>query len=141
MFVFNNDIFADCDIPSASPLPSSPRDKTEIKINYYDALQFSVLSIGVLILLRLSLLHLCTHVSYVTFNTDLNLYSKKKTLLVSPQCIITYLSLIILGLLLLSECEKEQIVLFIIRIYPNIGNVVDLSPKTGFRRRILSGAK
>jgi hypothetical protein len=120
MFDFNKDVIVDCDIPSGSPLPFSPppcpnllewnrqnfnrrnyrykgqnliSKKHEIKINCYDAFQISVISIGVIILLRLSLLHLCTHVSFVTFNTDLNLYSKKKTLLVSTQRISTYLSL------------------------------------------------
>ena len=73
-----------------------------------------------------SLLHLCTHVSYVTFNTDLNLYDKKKTLLISTQCFLMYLSLTLLGLLL-CESKKEQIVLLIIN--PDIGNVVDLSLK------------
>ena len=74
-------------------------------------------------MLRLSL------VNYVTFNTDLNLYGKKKTLLISTQCILMYLSLTMLGLLLLSESEKEQIVLLIIRANPVIGNVVDVSLK------------
>ena len=95
----------------------------EVKINCYDALQISVLSLGVFILLRLSL------VNYVTLNTDLNLYGKKKTLLISTQCILMYLSLTMLGLLLLSESEKEQIVLLIIRANPIIGNVVDVSLK------------
>ena len=68
---------------------------------------------------------LCTHVSYVTFNTNLNLYSKKKTLLIiSTECISTYFSLKVLGLLVLSGCEKEQIVLVIILINP-IGNVIE----------------
>ena len=34
-----------------------------------------------------------------------------------------------LGLFLLSECDKEQIVPFIVRINPNIANVIDLSLK------------
>ena len=66
--------------------------------------------------------------SYVTFNIDLNLYSKKKSL-VSNQCISTYLSLVVLDLLILSECEKEGIVMFIIGINPNIGNIIELSLK------------
>ena len=80
--------------------------------------------------------------SYVTFNTDLNLYSKKKTLLVSTQCNSTYLSLIAVGLLLvlLSECEKELIVLFITRINPNIGNIIAFSLKfSKFISRVISG--
>ena len=69
--------------------------------------------------------------SYVAFNTDLNLYSKKKSL-VSTQCISTYFYLLVLGLILLRECGKEQILLFIIRMNPNFGNVndvIDLSLK------------
>ena len=87
-----------------------------------------VLSLGVFILLRLSLLQMCTQVVYVTFNTDLNLHTKKRTLFVSIQC-ISKLSIIMLSLFLLSECEKELIVLFMIRMNPNIGNVIDLSLK------------
>ena len=87
-----------------------------------------VLSLGVFILLRLSLLQMCTQVVYVTFNTDLNLHTKKRTLLVSTQC-ISKLSIFMLSLFLLSECEKELIVLFMIRMNPNIGNVIDLSLK------------
>ena len=49
-------------------------NKHEIKINYYHALQMFILSFGVFTLLRTCLFHLCTHVSYVTFNTNLNLY-------------------------------------------------------------------
>ena len=48
-----------------------------------------------------------THVSYVTSNTDLNLYSKKIVFLLSTQCVSTYLSLVVLGLLIWSECQKE----------------------------------
>ena len=66
--------------------------------------------------------------SYVIFNTGLNLYSKKKSL-VSNQCISTYLSFVAFGMLILSECEKEQIVMFIIGINPNIGNIIELSLK------------
>ena len=101
--------------------------KLEIKVNCYDALQIFILSLGVFTLLRLSLLYRCTHVSYVTFNTDVNLFNKKKKMLLSTWCISTYLSLVVLGLLILSECENEQIILFIIRINPNIGNLMDLS--------------
>ena len=103
-FVFNSDIIG-CDIPSGSPPPPLPSlshrsclykgqnlnlKKHEIKINCYDALQIFILSLGVFTLIRLSLLHLCTHVSYVTFNTDLNLYSKKKTKKISKIYIKIY---------------------------------------------------
>ena len=141
MFAFNNYVFIDCDIPSVSPPPPShssspfyPKHlewnrqnstqridlykepqlnsiKHEIKISCYDALQISVLSLGMLILLGVFLLHLCTHVSYVTFNTNLNLFSKKKNLLISTHWVLKYLTLIMLGLL--SDCENDQIVLFL----------------------------
>ena len=66
------------------------------------------------------------YVSYVTSNTNLNLYSKEKTLLISSECISTYLPLVTLGLLILSECEKEQIVLIISLNINTIGNVIAL---------------
>ena len=118
--LFNNNVFVlvDCDIPPGSPpplLPSSSQrnyfykgqnlksKQHKIKINCCDALHIFILSLGVFTLLRLPLLHLCTHVSYVTFNTDLNLYSMKTFLLLSTQCVSTYLSLVVLGLLILSH--------------------------------------
>ena len=100
-------------------------------MNFFVALQISVLGLGVLILLRLSCLYLCTQVSYITFNTDLNLQSKKNTLPASVKCISLYMSLIMLWLLLLSECDKEQVVLLIMRTDLNVRNVVDLSCKFG----------
>ena len=62
MFVFNND-FVDCDTPSWYPplydfyINSKPLD---IKIDFDDALKISILCFGVLTLLRLSLLYICT---------------------------------------------------------------------------------
>ena len=55
--------------------------------------------------------NICNHVRYVSFHTNLNLFSKKETMktLLSFR---TSLLLIMLGLLL-SECEKDQIILFI----------------------------
>ena len=123
--------FVECDISSRSqpPLPPHPHPtpapslrnrnhlyykgpnhnpkKHDIKTNCYDALQIIILSLGVFVLLRISLLHLCTHVSYVTFSidlslhlcthviyvtfsTDLSLYSKKNSLSVSTQCFSTF---------------------------------------------------
>ena len=76
-------------------------------------------------LLRLSLLYLCTHASYVTFNTDLNFAVRKKIYYYQ----LDAFQLVGLGLPILSECENEQIVLFIIRINPNMGNLMDLSLK------------
>ena len=61
---------------------------------------------------------------YVTFNTNLNLYSKKKNGLNSPQCIWMFLSHIMLALPL-SECEFDRILLFIICSTPNVGCIFD----------------
>ena len=46
-----------------------------------------------------------THVTYVNSNTNLNLYNKKTTCIVSIKSISTHLSFIALGLLS-CECEK-----------------------------------
>ena len=75
-----------------------------------DALKISILCFGVLTLLRLSLLYICTHVTYVTFDTDLNLCSTKKYWLISNRCTSTCLSFVASGLFILSECNNEQIV-------------------------------
>ena len=66
----------------------------------------------------------------MTFNTDLNLYNKKKTLAL-PQYIWIF-HLVLLGLLL-SECERE-IILFIIS--PNIEFGIVLVFVIKFRRII-----
>ena len=109
-------------------------EEHEININCYDTLQIYVLSLSVPTLLVFSCLHLCTRVSYVTCNTDLNLYSRKYTLHAS-QCTST-LSLIMLWLLLFSKCEKEQVLLFIVRTNHNIGNIVIFSKIIS---RVISG--
>ena len=54
-------------------------------------------------------------------DTNLNLYSKKKTILKSSQYVWTCVSITILGLLL-CECEKDQIFLFITITNPNFGS-------------------
>ena len=91
---------------------------------------------GLLILLRLSCLHLCNQVTYVTFNTNLNLYSKKKYISKSPQYIWLLLSIIMLGFLL-CEFPKEPIQIFIICINPYFASVVSLILKFS---RIISWA-
>ena len=59
----------------------------------------------------------------------------KKYWLISNRCTSTCLSFVASGLFILSECNNEQIVLFIICINPNIGNLIDLSLKL---RKIIS---
>ena len=121
-----------------SPCPSTPMTQTlshkdnfytehQIVINCHNIIQIFILGSGLVTLLWRSYLHLCSHVSYVAFNTNLNLYNKKKTIR-SPQCFWALLSLILLGLLL-SECGKEQILLLIIHTNPNFGSVVNLALK------------
>ena len=104
----------------------------EIEIDFYDAFQIIILSFGLVSLLRISLLHIYTSVSYVTFNTDLSLYRKKKSLSASTRCSSTFLYLVALGLLLLSSCEIEQIVLLFIHINTNIGHVPAPPPMNYF---------
>ena len=71
--------------------------------------------------------YLCKHVHYSTFVTNLNLYIKKKSILKSPYLYIcTCLSVIISGLLL-SECEKYQIVILFISANPNFDRVANLA--------------
>ena len=86
--------------------------KDNININYHDVLQILIIVSGVFALLCLSYINLFTRVSYVTFNTDLNIYNKKKTLAL-PQYIWIF-HLVSLGLLL-SECEKVVILIIISR--------------------------
>ena len=63
------------------------------------------------------------HVRYVCFTTNLSLLSKEKTLTPS-QFLSLLLSLLILGLLF--EIEEDQIPLFIIRMNPNLGILLQL---------------
>ena len=98
------------------------KQNNKIKINYYDAIQISIFGSGLLIFLMLSFLHLCTFVNYVSFNTELNLCGKKKTLSISTQS-LTFSLLNLLGFILLNEYEKEQIFLFIFYMIQNVGNI------------------
>ena len=142
-YFYGNYFLIDCDIPSSSPPPPSPlcgifvrictiftpkmypsneqnRDSILfiLDLSCYDAFQILFLTFGVIYLLWLFLLYLTTHVTYVNFNTNLNLYNKKTTCIVSIKSISTHLSFIALGLLS-CECEKEQLILLIIWFYPN----------------------
>ena len=74
-------------------------------------------------LFRLSCLHLCIHVRYVCFTTNLSLLSKEKTLNQIHFSTI-FLSLLMLGLLI--ELENNQILLFVVLMNPNFGRLSDL---------------
>ena len=156
IFLFSNYIiinyisFSDCDIPSAFPpylnlkwnkqflinktnnlkgqIPKP--NKHKIEINYFDALQFSILGIGVFTFLWLTFMHVCTQVRYVSFNTNLNLYKKNKMLLPSSIGTQMHPILFVLGLLLLIiEYERSQIILLIILLNPDPVKVADLTLK------------
>ena len=103
-YFYGNYFLVDCDIPSSSPppspyaeffvrictiftpkmYPSNEQNRDSIlfilDLSCYDAFQILFLTFGVIYLLWLFLLYLTTHVTYVNFNTNLNLYNKKTTI-------------------------------------------------------------
>ena len=95
-------------IPAPTPSPpfnnSHNKGKTYpqrnlIETNYYNTFQVLIVASGFFSLLCLSLLQLCNHVKYVTFDTNL-CTRRKVTTVTLPDCCWSYSSLIILGLLL-----------------------------------------
>ena len=79
-------------------------------------------------MLLLSLLHLCNHVKYITF--DSNLCTRRKvTTAKLPDCFWSFLLLIILGLLF-CECPDFPL-MFIIFINSSCGSVVNLILRFG----------
>ena len=79
-------------------------------INSSNIVQIFLSGIGLFTLLGLLYLNLCNRVRYVAFNTSFNLLSKKIPIPESYQSVLSYYSIIMLGLFL-SESEKEQILL------------------------------
>ena len=51
----------------------------KIELKFLNIFQIFILSFGMITLLRLSCFHLCNHIRYVRFTTNLSLLSKKKT--------------------------------------------------------------
>ena len=95
-----------------------------MEISFSNILQICVFSFRIIILLWLSYLYtICNHVRYVWFTTNLSLLSKEKTFIPS-QFLSILLLLLILGLLF--EIEEDQILLFIIRMNPNLGILLQL---------------
>ena len=97
------------------------------KIKQFDFFYTNVSKILILFPVLFSLLFYCSlyirnEVSYVTFCTNLNLFKKRKYY---PKSSMRSFSPVML-LLLLSECEFEQIILLIIFMTPNYGFVLDL---------------
>ena len=70
-------------------------------------------------------INLCSHVRYVKFNTDVNLLYSVKMNSVPSERVCVYISFIMLGLLL-SECDYDQIILFITHSNPTFASVFKL---------------
>ena len=74
--------------------------KQKIEINCCNILQIFIFGFGLITLFWLFYLDLCNHVRYVRFNTNLSTCNRREQSLKSPICFLTYLSFIMLGLLL-----------------------------------------
>ena len=121
-----------CPVPFPSPFVikniSNKRNfsfydyKTEIGL--HDIPKILIIFIGLILLLSLSHLQLCTTVRYVTLNTDLTVCSTRKSVSASPQC-ITIFSLIALGLILTESSENYQY-LWIICPYQIFYSIISL---------------
>ena len=95
----------------------------KIELKFLNIFQIFILSFGMITLFRFSCLHLCNHIRYVRFNTNLSLISKKKTLNELHFSSIFW-SLLMLGLLF--ELDNNQILLFVILMNPNFGRLFEL---------------
>ena len=84
--------------------------KYKIEITTLNVIRLFILGVGLLTLLGLLYQYLCSHLRYVAFNTTLNLLSKKITY--RTKVFFDFL-IIMLGLFLLSECNKDQILFLI----------------------------
>ena len=112
--------------PTPSPFPPSifHQMKQNETINYNIFYLLFLASVFVS-LLWLSLLHLCNHVKYVTF--DINLCTRRKvTTAKLPDCFWSCPFLIMLGLLF-CECPDFPLIMFIISINSISGSVVNLT--------------
>ena len=96
----------------------------QIETTNYNMFQILILASGFFGLLCLSLLQLCNHVKYVTFDTNL-CTRRKVTTVTLPDCFWSYSSLIMLGLLL-CECADYPLIMIIISINSIYGSLVNL---------------
>ena len=105
----------------------------KIGLSFSNILKICLFSLGIIILLWLSFLHTICHVRYVSFTTNLNLLSKKRTFK-PPQFSLIFLSFCMFGLLF--EMEDDQIILFISCTNLNFGSLIDFlfeySPRSIF---------
>ena len=103
--------------------------KKQIETNNYNIYQLLLLASVYVSLLRLSFLHLCNHVKYVTFDTNLCTRHKVTTAKL-PDCFWSFWSLTMLGLLF-CECPDFPLVMFSISINSSCGSVVNLTLRFG----------
>ena len=122
------------------PTPSPPlnnfynkvnifHEKKQFETNNYNIFQFFFLGSVFFSLLWLSLLHLCNHVKYVTFDTNL-CTRRKETTAKLPDCFWSFSSLIMLGLLF-CECPDFPLIMIILSINSSYGSVVNLTLRFG----------
>ena len=116
-----------------TPTPSPPLNdfynnfhkQNQIEINNYNIFQLFLLASVFFTLLWLFLLHLCNHVKYVTFDTNL-CTRRKATTSKLPDCLWSSYLLIMLGLLF-CECPDFPLIMFIISINSSCGSLVNLT--------------
>ena len=110
-----------------------------IEINCYDVFQILILSFGVFFSLWLLIVHCSMHVNYVNFNINLNLYSRKNSSSVSFEYILTFLSQILL-VILLNEHGIDYFLLLFFSAIPNFFDDIFffLTKKIKFSSRITS---
>ena len=103
--------------------------KKQLETNNYNISQGIFFALVCFSMLLLSLLHLCNHVKYITFDTNL-CTRRKVTTAKLPDCFWSFLSLIMLGLPF-CECPDFPLIMFIILINSSCGSVVNLILRFG----------
>ena len=115
--------------PPLNNFCNSCHKPNQIEINNYNIFQLFFLASVFFSLLWLSLIQLCNHVKYVTFNT--NLCTRRiATTAKLPDCFWSFSSIIMLGLLF-CECPDFPLIMFTISVNSNFGSVVNLTLRFG----------
>ena len=102
----------------------------DIKIDSWVMFQIIFFGSGVITILSLIFPHICNDVRYVTFDTNLNISCKRILSFSSPQLKRSFLSIFLLGLLLIEYSENLLPVLISIYPIPKYGSIAVLSIKT-----------
>ena len=98
-----------------------------LNVRFCDVFNLIILGIGVTSILWVSYLYVLNSANFVSYDTNLNLYRKKKN--ISPtQFIWTCISFFLLGLLF-YECSPYIPLMFFIEQNPNFGSIVILKRK------------